>query len=101
MTDTREVDGSPVYQGQDEEIAYGILTTEWGSNPTSVSVKLYDTDGTDVSSTSLSGSASVSGDTITTPVVKLLTAGEKYRLEVKFTCSGNVFEPFLIIWGAV
>jgi hypothetical protein len=42
----------------------------------------------------LSGSASVAGDVITTPVVKSLVAGTQYRLEIKFTVSGNIFEAF-------
>jgi hypothetical protein len=99
MAVSREVKESPLRQGVDEEIAYKLTTTPWGSSPGTVSVAAYDvtTTRTLVTSTVLSGSASVSGDVITTPVVKSLTADSVYRIEIKFTCSGNVFETFLII----
>jgi hypothetical protein len=85
---------SPLTQGEDEQIAYTLTTTPWGSSPSDVSVVLKNSSGTDVSATYLSGSASVAGDVITTPVVKSLVAGTQYRLEIKFTVSGNIFEAF-------
>lgn len=97
MTTEREFTESPISQGIDEEIAYWFNSTAWGSSPTSVSAKIYDSSGTDKSSTCLSGAVSVVGDKITTPLVKSLTVGETYRLEVKFTCSGNVLEAFCYI----
>ena len=42
----------------------------------------------------LAGSASVSGDTITTPVVKGLVAGRTYRLEIKFVVDGRTEEAY-------
>jgi hypothetical protein len=82
-------------QGEDEEIAYLLTTTPWGSTPGTIVVKLYEgNDRTDVSATCLSGAASALADVITTPVVKSLTAGLQYRLEIKFTCSGNIFEAY-------
>lgn len=101
MPYTRAVKEGPLVQGEDEEIAYNITTTPWGSSPTSPAVKAYDVDNdyNDVSSTVLSGSPSVVGDVITTPVVKALTAGITYRIEVEFTCAGNVFECYLVIKG--
>lgn len=100
MAVSREVKESPLKQGVDEQIAYTLTTTPWGSTPTAVAVAAYDiTDGTRtlVTSTVLSGSASVSGNVITTPVVKSLTAGYVYRIEIKFTSSGNIFEAYLIL----
>lgn len=88
-------------QGVDEKIAYIITTTPWGSSPTSVSVKGYDVAAgayTDVTTTILSGSASVIGDNITTPIVQSL-ATHLYRIEVKFVCSGNTFEAIILIQG--
>lgn len=102
MAVSREVRESPVEQGADEQIAYRLTTTPWGSSPGSVAVAAYDiTENarTDVSSTVLSGSASVNGDVITLPVLKSLTAEHVYRVEIKFTCSGNVFEAVLIVNG--
>jgi len=100
---SRMVVESPIYQGEDEQIVYTLTTTPWGSTPTNVAVTLYSVstlmEYTDVSSTCLSGSASVDGDTITTPIVKLLVEDTLYQLEIKFTCSGNVLEAFCLIRG--
>jgi hypothetical protein len=91
----REVSGSPILQGEDEQIAYALTTTPWGSSPTDVVVKLYEGTGrVDKSATMLSGAASVSGDIIFTPSVLGLTAGKEYRLEIKFTSGGNIFETY-------
>ena len=101
MSSTREIVESPQEQGADEEIVYTLTTTPYGSSPTSQSVTVYDiTSGayTDVTSTVMPvNSPSVSGDVITLSPLKLLTVGKSYRVEVKFTCSGNVFEPYAVI----
>lgn len=88
-------------QGADEEIAYQLTTTNWGSSPSSVSVKAYDMSDSfaDVTSTILSGSASVASDVITLPVVLDLTAGNKYRIEIMFTTGGNVLECYFELEG--
>ena len=105
MASIREVKESPREQGADERIAYEITTTPWGSTPSAVDVKLFSigADGslTDVTATKLSGVASVTGDVITTPLVISLVAGTTYRLETKFTTSGNVLECFMIITGTI
>lgn len=101
----RRVRESDISQGEDEKIAYQLTTTPWGSNPSDVSVKLYSLDDygvkTDVSSTKLVGGISVSGDVITTPSVTGLVAGTRYRMEIKFTIAGNVFEAWCGIVGEV
>lgn len=81
-------------QGSDEEIAYSLTTTPWGSTPSAVLVKAYDASNafTDVSDTVLEGNPTVSDDVITTPVVKALIEGKTYRIEIKFTTGGNVLE---------
>lgn len=88
-------------QGSKEQIAYLLTTTAWGSSPASPSNTLYDiTDPaswTDVSATKLTGAASVLGDIFTSKIVTGLVAGRRYRLEFIFTCSGNVFEAFVLI----
>jgi hypothetical protein len=99
MTIQRKIIESPLKQGMDEQIVYTLTTTPWGSSPSNVTVVLKDSDGTDVSGTKLSGSVSVNGDVITTPKVIGLAAGEKYRLEIKFTVSGNIVEAWAEIWG--
>lgn len=97
---TREVKESPLVQGEDEEIQYQVTTTPWASSPSSVSVVVKDEDGNDVTSTVMpSGSASPSGDVITLPVLKLLTDGVYYRVEVKFTAGGSVWETYFKVLG--
>ena len=101
-TTTRRTIESPKYQGVDEQIAYTLTTTPWGSSPTSVSVAIKQLPAlTDTSATNLSGSAGVAGDVITMPLVKSLVADTQYRLEIKFTCSGNIFEAWSYINGEV
>jgi len=100
MSTIREIIESPLVQGADESIAYVLTTTPWGSSPTSVAVKVYDVlaSDTDVTSTIIpSGTPSVNGDDITLPALKSMTAGKRYRVEIKFTCSGNTFETFAIV----
>lgn len=104
---TRRIKEGKQFQGADERIAYTLTTTPWGSSPASLVVKLWDvtTDPdmqaaaywTDVSTTKLSGSASAIGDVITTPLVIGLVAGNLYRCEVQFVCSGNTFEAWALI----
>jgi hypothetical protein len=98
MTVKRQVQESPMKQGVDEIIVYTLTTTPWGSSPGSVSVKVYDittTTSVDVTSTVMpTNSPSANGDVITLSPLKLLTAGQVYRVEVKFTCGGNTFEAF-------
>ncbi len=96
MTNTREFQSSPWQQGPDEKIAYKVDTANWPGtgNPTNPVVKLYDDAGADVSATKLSGSASISGTEITTPLVQSLVEGKSYRLEVKWDRSGNTLEAF-------
>ena len=101
MTTIREIVESPVEQGIDEEIIYTLTTTPYGSSPTSQSVAVYDiTSGvyTDVTATVMpTNTPTVSNDIITLSPLKDLTAGSQYRVEVKFTSSGNIFEPYSII----
>lgn len=84
-------------QGTDESIVYTLTTTPWGSSPSSVQVKVFDASSgfTDVTSTVMPvGSPSVAGDVISFPALTALTAGHLYRIEVKFTSAGNVFEAY-------
>lgn len=84
-------------QGVDEIIAYQVDTSLWPGtgDPASVVVKLYQMPAyTDVSSTNLTGSNSVSGDIITTEFVTSLSEGVQYRLEVKWVKSGNTLEAY-------
>lgn len=104
MTAQREIKEGLQPQGVHESIVYSLTTTPWGSTPSSISVKVFSisTSGvrTDVTSTVMpTGSASAVGDVISLPALTALTAGTLYRVEVKFTCSGNIFEPFGYVKG--
>jgi hypothetical protein len=95
----REIKESPLFQGENEKVAYDLTTTPWGGSPANEDVKIFDSDDNDVSSTKLSGSNSVSGDVITTKLVQSLVAGEWYRLKIQWTNSGNTFEAYTIIYA--
>jgi len=97
---TRQIKESPLAQGEDEQIAYSLTTTPWGSTPTSVAITMKSVPGlSSLGTANLTGSASVNGDVITTPVVHGLTAGAQYRMEIKFTSAGNIFEAWALING--
>ncbi len=89
-------------QGVDEVIAYKVDTSIWPGtgDPASVVVKLFQMPAyTDVSSSNLSGTNSVSGDEITTKFVEGLSEGILYRLEVQWVKSGNTLEAYGLIIG--
>ena len=97
MSNIREIKEGLQYQGADETIVYTLTTTPWGSTPSSTAAKIYAVDGdtlTDKTTTQMTGATSVTGDIITLPTIKSLVAGTLYRVEIVFTCSGNVFEAF-------
>ena len=99
---SREITEGRQTQGEDETVVYTLTTTPWGSSPGSESAKIYEVDGdtyTDKTTTNMTGSASEADDVITLPAIHTLTAGQLYRVEVKFTCSGNIFEAFAEIMG--
>jgi hypothetical protein len=97
MSNLREIKEGLQYIGEDENIVYTLTTTPWGSDPSSEAAKIFEVDGddlTDVTSGLMSGSASATADVITLPAIAGCTAGTDYRVEIIFTCSGNVFEAF-------
>ena len=106
MTDIykdRRFKESPWEQSAQETKAYTVtIPTTWGTATlSSITCALYEdpeTDNTDRSSTMLTGSASASGQVITTQNVTGLTEGEEYRLEVKFTTSEG---DILVAWGII
>ena len=88
-----------VYQGEDEQVEYGLDTSNWGGYTSDAACVIKNESGKDTTSTNLSGSASANGDTITSPLVISLTKGIKYRLEFQWVYSGNTFEAWLEIIG--
>lgn len=95
MTSLEVVEGIQE-QSASEEITYSITTTNWGSSPSSVSAVAYE-EGNTTAVTSIVfpvNSPSVNGDIITLSALKALTRGKTYRIEVKFTSGGNIFECY-------
>lgn len=88
-------------QGADEEIPYQLTTTNWGSSPSSVSVTAYDMSDSFavVTDDILDGDPSISDDVITLPIVKSLTRGHKYRIEIMFTTGGIILECYFELEG--
>jgi hypothetical protein len=85
-----------VDQRPPERVAYTINATIYGGSPTGVVVTLWEVTtagNVDVSSTNLSGAATVDGNVITTPLVIDLVPGTNYLVEIKFTAGGNTWAP--------
>lgn len=82
-----------ITQGVNEEIVRTLtVPTSWATDPpTNAEVKVYDKtdDYADVTSTTVSGSATVDGQVITLPAIKSLVRDHHYHVEVRFTGSGN------------
>ena len=92
-----EIQEGLLYQTSDEQLAYSITTTNWVSTPTSPAVVAYDINTGAVVTTTVfpDGQPSApSGDVITLTLLKSLTKGHTYRIEVKFTVGSNVYECF-------
>lgn len=93
----REILEGKQVQGTTEEVTYTLtFPASWGT-PTSPSAAVYsvnETTGalTNVTSTNMpTGSASVNGQVVTLPELKLLTADVLYRVVVTVTSGSNVF----------
>jgi hypothetical protein len=87
-----------IRQGKNETIAYTVKFGKWGTTigatPTNYT---YDHNGTDTSSTNLSGSTSTSGTDVITKSVTALVSGETYRFVIRAIVDGNTMEA----WGYV
>ncbi len=97
MASIREVAAGTQEQGEDEIIIYTIDTANYGGSPVSPTAVVKDvTDSfADVTSTVMPTNVpTVSTDTITLSPLKLLTLGKTYRVEIKYTKSGNTLEPY-------
>lgn len=99
----REVAEGRQYQGEDESIAYTLDVSAVGSSPSSVSVVVKEAfAGTPVTATVMpTNSPTVNGNVITLSPLKLLTAGVLYRVEVKYTISGNILENYFHVQAQV
>lgn len=94
----REVEESPKGQGYREQPAYTFIWTAIGT-PTSPAVKLFDPTYRDVSAGQLSGSSSIVGSTVITPLVLFTEADidQEFRLECEVSIGGNTLIHFLRI----
>lgn len=98
MADILEVAEGMQYQTTDEELAYKITTTNWVSSPTSPTVVVYDQhSNTDVTASVGAITASAAADVITLSVLKDLTKGHLYRVEVKWTVGSNIWECYFMV----
>lgn len=96
---SREVQESPKQQGPDEKLHYIFDFTPWGiTAPTDPVVQMLDAKTlADVSSTVLSGTATVSGAQVTTPLVQSLTAKQRYILTCQVSQGDEVAEAYCSI----
>jgi hypothetical protein len=96
MATNREVVEGYQEQTSTEEIIYSITTTPWGSTPSTVSAAAYQEGAETLVTTTVfpTNSPAVAGDVITLSPLKALTKGYTYRIEVKFTSGGNIFECY-------
>jgi len=96
---------SPLEQGKDEIISYQLNTTPWGGTPSVPVVTIYDVTGGVYTALTVAEMAvvmpvntpSISVDLIILSPLKLLTVGKLYRVEVKFTSGGDVWEPYFLV----
>jgi hypothetical protein len=107
MTVHREVIESPMEQGLEEVISYSLDTTPWGGAPSAPECTVYDVtdrDRIDITEDVMpTNEPVVDEDDPNTIILSPLRDIEekKYRVEVKWTSSGNVFEAYCIINGKI
>jgi hypothetical protein len=99
MTSSREVTGSPKYQGVDESKAYTFDWSAIGTPGVGATVAIKNDALIDKTTACITGAATIVGNTVVTGLVHGLTAGQSYRLECKVTISGAIYEAFLVIHG--
>ena len=83
-----QINEAPIYQRQGESVAYRLNTSPWGGSPSSVSVSV-EYQGDDVPGV-LSGTPTIDGDYIATPIISGLVKNRHYRLVFTFTPGGGV-----------
>ena len=87
-------------QGKDEIIVYVLDVSTRATSPTTPSVtKVIDLEtGSDVKATVMpTGTASVSGNSITLPALKLLTVGRTYRVHFTYVKGADTFESTIVV----
>ena len=101
MPDTLQVIAETISQTSGESIAYTIDTDDYPTKavgvPTNASATVFNVStNADVTTTVMPArSVSIATTVITLKPLTSLTVGITYRVQVKFTKAGNVFEPYL------
>lgn len=95
----RRVQQHPDPQGINESLRYTVDTTPWGGSPTApIAITVLDvTDspsGTDVTSSVVTGVASVQANVITTPYLGALTLNHVYHVFVRWVSGGQTLETW-------
>lgn len=90
-------------QTSNEELIYSITTTNWGTSPTSPAVTANDETTRLICTTTVfpTNSPSVAGNVISLSPLKSLTEGHTYRINVKFSTGGNVYECYFKVFCEV
>lgn len=100
MANERRLIGSPFQRGVGETRPYRVDVSPWGAGTyASPAVVVIDTTGEDVTAAVLTGSASFSGNYLTTPdfVADGMTAGATYTMIVSWTVNGKTVSAFGLI----
>lgn len=92
---SREVLEGVQTQGANEAIAYTLSCSPAASSVVAVTVFDLTRTPTDVTATMMpSGSATISGATITLPLLQNLLEGRLYQVAVRYSDGANVVEPY-------
>jgi hypothetical protein len=95
----REVREGVQYQGEDEVIAYSLDTSQIGV-PSAPVVVVKNAAGADVTGDVMPVNVpTVADSVITLSPLSGLTAGQRYRVEVKYVVGGNTLENYFYVEG--
>jgi hypothetical protein len=84
---------SPVYVSIADVLVFSTDTEDYGGSPTVSSVVAKNlTTGQTVTSSIVSGSATIDGDVITWPSVSGFLKGYLYAVEITFICGSNTYK---------
>lgn len=88
---------SPYERRAGETFPFRVDVSQWVTGTySSPAVAIYDDADSDVTGSTLSGSASFSGSILTTPdfVADALTVGETYKIVFSWQVDGKIFEAY-------
>jgi len=100
MANERRLIGSPFQRGVDETRPHRVDVSTWGAGAyASPGVVIVDATGKDVTADVLSGSASFSGNYLTTPdfVAGVMMAGMTYIMVISWTVNSKVVSCYSLI----